>query len=62
MRRITSALFAALGLSAGLGQVALAADLPQRPTYVPVLPENHIRTYWWCSPARTGIAMIVPNR
>ena len=27
-----------------------------------VLSENHIRTYWWCSPARTGIAVIVPNR
>ena len=35
MRRITSPLFAAVGLTAGLGQVALAADLPQRPTYVP---------------------------
>src|SRR6516165_1814671 len=21
-----------------------------------------VRTYWWCSPARTGIAVIVPNR
>jgi len=38
MRRITSALFAALGLSAGLGQVALAADLPQRP--VPRSPQT----------------------
>ena len=35
MRRITSALFAAVGLTAGLGQVALAADLPQRPAPVP---------------------------
>ena len=35
MRRITSALFAAVGLTAGLGQVALAADLPQRPASVP---------------------------
>jgi len=36
MRRITSALFAAVGLTAGLGQVALAADLPQRPASVPL--------------------------
>src|SRR3974390_1198592 len=35
MRRITSALFAAVGLTAGLGQVALSADLPQRPPPVP---------------------------
>jgi len=21
-----------------------------------VLFENHIRTYWWCGPARTGVA------
>ena len=28
----------------------------------PVLSENHIRTYWWCNPARTGIAAILPYR
>jgi hypothetical protein len=22
---------------------------------LPVLSENHIRTYWWCGPARTGM-------
>ena len=24
--------------------------------------ENHIRTYWWCSPARIGVATMVPDR
>src|SRR3974377_956715 len=37
MRRITPALAAAVGLTAGLGQVAFAADLPQRP-YTPPPP------------------------
>ena len=27
-----------------------------------VLSENHIRTYWWCSPARIGMATIAPER
>jgi hypothetical protein len=27
-----------------------------------VLSENHIRTYWWCSPARIGMAEIAPER
>jgi len=36
MRRITSALFAAVGLTAGLSQAALAADLPQRPAPAPL--------------------------
>src|SRR5690348_16886462 len=27
-----------------------------------VLSENHIRTYWWCSPARIGMATIAPDR
>ena len=35
MRLIASALIAATGLSVGLGQAALAADLPQRPVYNP---------------------------
>jgi hypothetical protein len=26
-----------------------------------VLSENHIRTYWWCSPARIGMATIAPD-
>jgi len=26
----------------------------------PVLSENHIRTYWWCSPARIGMATMAP--
>ena len=26
-----------------------------------VLSENHIRTYWWCSPARIGMAEIAPE-
>jgi len=28
----------------------------------PVLSENHIRTYWWCSPARIGMATMAPDR
>ena len=28
----------------------------------PVLSENHIRTYWWCSPAKIGIATMTPDR
>ena len=28
----------------------------------PVLSENYIRPYWWCSPARTGMARMVPER
>ena len=36
MRRIRSSLFAAVGLTAGLSQVALAADLPQRPAPAPL--------------------------
>ena len=28
----------------------------------PVLSENHIRTYWWCSPARIGMATMAPER
>jgi len=35
MRLIASALIAATSLSVGLGQAALAADLPQRPVYNP---------------------------
>jgi hypothetical protein len=27
-----------------------------------VLSENHIRTYWWCSPARIGRAKMAPER
>jgi hypothetical protein len=27
-----------------------------------VLSENHIRTYWWCSPARIGTATMAPDR
>ena len=26
-----------------------------------VLSENHIRTYWWCNPARIGIATMAPD-
>jgi hypothetical protein len=29
---------------------------------IPVLSENHIRTYWWCSPARIGMATMAPDR
>jgi hypothetical protein len=29
---------------------------------LPVLSENHIRTYWWCSPARVGMAKMAPER
>jgi hypothetical protein len=29
---------------------------------LPVLSENHIRTYWWCSPARIGMATMAPDR
>jgi exodeoxyribonuclease-3 len=29
---------------------------------VPVLSENHIRTYWWCSPARMGMVAMAPDR
>ena len=28
----------------------------------PVLSENHIRTYLWCSPARIGMATMAPDR
>src|SRR6478736_3852288 len=27
-----------------------------------VLSENHIRTYWWCSPARMGMVAMAPER
>ena len=27
-----------------------------------VLSENHIRTYWWCSPARMGMVTMAPDR
>ncbi len=27
-----------------------------------VLSENHIRTYWWCNPARIGMATMGPDR
>ena len=33
-----------------------------RPGYHPVLSENHIRTYSWWTPPRTGTAMMLPNR
>jgi len=29
---------------------------------IPVLSENHIRTYWWCSPARMGMVAMAPDR
>jgi hypothetical protein len=28
----------------------------------PVLSENHIRTYWWCSPPSIGTEMMQPDR
>ena len=27
-----------------------------------VLSENHIRTYWWCSPDKIGMATMTPDR
>ena len=27
-----------------------------------VLSENHIRTYWWCSPANIGMETMLPDR
>ena len=27
-----------------------------------VASENHIRTYWWCNPARIGMATMAPAR
>ena len=29
---------------------------------VGVLSENHIRTYWWCSPDKIGMATMTPDR
>jgi hypothetical protein len=29
---------------------------------MPVLSENHIRTYWWCNPDKIGMATMTPNR
>ena len=29
---------------------------------IPVLSENHIRTYWWCSPDKIGMATMTPDR
>jgi len=37
-----------VGLTAGLGQVASAADLPQRPTYVPPPVIAHAPTWTVC--------------
>jgi hypothetical protein len=35
-------------------------DLPGQPDIV--LSENHIRTYWWCSPDKIGMATMTPVR
>jgi len=49
MHRITSAFLVGLGLSVGLGQMALAADLPQRPVYkTPMLPPAPIYNWTGC--------------
>ena len=45
MRRSASALLSAVALSLGLGQTALAADLPQRPVAAPLLSPNPV--YNW---------------
>ena len=45
MRRSTSALLSAVALSLGLGQTALAADLPQRPVAAPLLSPTPV--YNW---------------
>ena len=38
----------------------LAASNPENQW--PVLSENHIRTYWWCSPARMEMVAMAPDR
>ena len=49
MSRIASALIAVAGLSLGLGQVALAADLPQRPVYKePMMVAAPVATWTGC--------------
>ena len=49
MRRLTSALFAAVGLTIALSQTAGAADLPQRPVYkTPMLSPAPIYNWTGC--------------
>jgi outer membrane immunogenic protein len=46
MRRARLGLFAAIGLTIGVGQIALAADLPVKPTYpAPILAPTPV--YNW---------------
>ena len=38
------------------------SGLVKKKLKLPVLSENHIRTYWWCSPAKMGMVAMAPDR
>jgi hypothetical protein len=46
-----------LTLRRDVGFCRFATQLPS-----PVLSENHIRTYWWWSPDKIGMATMTPDR
>jgi hypothetical protein len=45
-----------------IGALQLIAEVLHGGVESGVLSENHIRTYWWCSPARIGMATMAPDR
>src|SRR5215831_8818514 len=44
------------------GSTTAMPTIPRPTGNSPVLSENHIRTYWWCSPDRIGMATMTPDR